>query len=172
MSLAAVLAASYGTLTTNPVPAGTVAYFGASSAPSGWLSCDGSAVSRTTYAALFSIIGTTYGTGNGSTTFNLPDLRGEFIRGLDGGRGVDTGRTLGSSQSDQNKAHTHTITDPGHTHSTSAKTNAGGSTYGSGTAGSLTAAANGSSTTGITINSDGGTEARPRNVALLPCIKT
>lgn len=58
----------------------------------------GAAVSRTTYAALFAAIGTTFGAGNGSTTFNLPDLRGEFLRGWDDGRGADTGRVFGSSQ--------------------------------------------------------------------------
>lgn len=64
----------------------------------GALLCDGSAISRASYADLFAIIGTTYGAGNGSTSFNIPDLRGEFIRGLDNGRGVDSGRTLGSYQ--------------------------------------------------------------------------
>lgn len=68
--------------------------------PDGWLLCNGAAISRTTYSRLFAVIGTTYGGGNGSTTFNLPDLRGEFIRGLDQGRGVDPGRTLGSAQMD------------------------------------------------------------------------
>ena len=60
--------------------------------------CNGSAVSRATYADLFTAIGTTFGIGNGSTTFNLPDLRGEFIRGWDNGRNVDPGRALGSFQ--------------------------------------------------------------------------
>ena len=79
-------------------PAGAVLAFAMATAPSGWLQCDGSAVSRTTYAVLFAAIGTTYGTGDGSTTFNLPDLRGEFVRGWDDARGVDSGRTLGSAQ--------------------------------------------------------------------------
>jgi hypothetical protein len=79
-------------------PVGEVITFAGATAPSGYLMCDGSAVSRATYADLFAVIGTTYGTGNGTTTFNLPDLRGEFIRGLDGGRGIDTGRGLGSAQ--------------------------------------------------------------------------
>lgn len=71
-------------------PAGTIAWFGAATPPEGYLACNGAAVSRTTYAALFAAIGTTFGAGNGTTTFNLPDLRGEFIRGFDGGRGIDT----------------------------------------------------------------------------------
>lgn len=77
---------------------GLVLPFAGSAASSGWLLCNGQAVSRTTYAALFAVIGTTYGVGNGTTTFNVPDLRGEFVRGLDNGRGVDAGRTIGSSQ--------------------------------------------------------------------------
>lgn len=63
-----------------------------------YLICDGSPVSRSTYSALFSLISTTWGVGDGSTTFNLPDLRGEFLRGLDGGRGVDSSRTFASFQ--------------------------------------------------------------------------
>jgi microcystin-dependent protein len=98
-------------------PTASVIYTAASTAPTGYLAADGSAVSRTTYANLFAAIGTTYGIGNGSSTFNLPDLRGEFIRGLDSGRGVDSGRTLGSAQSSQNLAHTHTGTTSSDTHS-------------------------------------------------------
>lgn len=66
--------------------------------PSGWLECDGSEVSRTEYAALFAKIGTTNGAGDGSTTFNLPETRGEYVRGFDNGRGVDSGRVLGTWQ--------------------------------------------------------------------------
>lgn len=73
----------------------------------GWLTANGAAVSRTTYAALFAAIGTTYGSGDGSTTFNLPDLRGEFLRGLDDGRGVDSGRALGSAQAQMVQRHKH-----------------------------------------------------------------
>lgn len=80
------------------VPAGFVLPFAGATLPTGWLECDGSAVSRATYSALFAAIGTTYGAGNGTTTFNLPELRGEFIRGWDHGRNIDTGRTLGSYQ--------------------------------------------------------------------------
>ena len=88
-------------------PSGVVSAYAGDTAPSGWLLCNGSAVSRATYGALFAAIGTTFGAGNGTTTFNLPDLRGEFVRGLDGGRGVDLSRTLGSYQSDQVEAHKH-----------------------------------------------------------------
>ena len=82
------------------IPSGAVMYFAGQTAPTGWLKANGAAVSRTLYAALFQSIGTTYGTGNGRTTFNLPDLRGEFIRGWDDGRGIDSRRALGSFQSD------------------------------------------------------------------------
>ena len=82
------------------IPSGAVMYFAGQTAPTGWLKANGAAVSRTAYAALFAAIGTTYGTGDGRTTFNLPDLRGEFIRGWDDGRGIDSRRALGSAQSD------------------------------------------------------------------------
>lgn len=85
---------------SGPVP-GTVAHFANSTAPAGWLKCNGAAVSRATYAALFAAIGTTYGVGDGATTFNLPELRGEFLRGLDDGRGVDPARGIGTAQLDQ-----------------------------------------------------------------------
>lgn len=78
-------------------PVGSISAF-SNAVPSDYLECNGAAVSRTTYADLFSYLSTTYGVGNGSTTFNLPDLRGEFIRGLDNGRGVDTSRVLGTGQ--------------------------------------------------------------------------
>lgn len=82
-------------------PPGAVMPFATDKQPSRyWLYCDGRAVSRTTYSSLFAVIGTTYGAGNGSTTFNLPDYRGAFIRGLDSGRGLDGGRRLGTLQGD------------------------------------------------------------------------
>jgi len=82
------------------VPAGKVDFYAKNAAPTGYLKCNGAAVSRTTYAALFAAIDTVFGAGDGSTTFNLPDLRGEFIRGFDDGRGVDSGRAFGSAQGD------------------------------------------------------------------------
>lgn len=83
---------------TDGVPAGSLSYYAGSIAPVGWLFCQGQAVSRAIYAVLFSIIGTSCGDGDGRTTFNLPDCRGRFIRGLDDGAGIDTGRALGSLQ--------------------------------------------------------------------------
>jgi microcystin-dependent protein len=82
---------------TRPVPTSTVLYVATTVVPNGFLECNGSIVSRATYAALWQALGSP-NTGNGSTTFNLPDLRGEFIRGWDHGRGIDYGRTIGSWQ--------------------------------------------------------------------------
>lgn len=109
-------------------PPGVMMPYAGSSAPSGWLMAAGQAISRTTYAALFAAIGTVYGAGDGSTTFNVPDLRGRAIFGRDdmGGSAANritnavsgiTGTTLGATGGNQNlAAHTHTVTDPGHTH--------------------------------------------------------
>lgn len=77
---------------------GAVCHFAMNSAPEGWLAANGAVVSRTTYARLFSRIGTLYGAGDGSTTFRIPDYRGEFLRGLDNGKGVDPGRVIGTNQ--------------------------------------------------------------------------
>ncbi len=113
------------------VPTGSVHMMATTTAPSGYLKCNGTAISRTTYAALFAIIGTTHGAGDGSSTFNVPDLRGEFVRGWDDSRGVDSGRNFGTSQSDNNKQHNHsassTITDPGHFHYVVSTTSISGS---------------------------------------------
>lgn len=136
------------------VPSGAVMAFAMSTAPTGWLECDGSAVSRTTYADLFTAISTTFGVGDGSTTFNLPDLRGEFIRGYDNGRGVDSGRVFGSSQADELKAHTHTETRLNNT------TNSGRP---GGSDGNIET---------VNTGSTGGAETRPRNIAMLYAIKT
>ena len=95
--------------TVQGVPSGSVFCMAVATIPSGYLECNGAAVSRVTYAVLFGVIGTQYGTGDGSSTFNLPDLRGEFVRGFDNGRGADSGRSIGSSQGDDNKQHNHGI---------------------------------------------------------------
>lgn len=104
---------------SNYLSAGAIQYFAMVAIPSGWLEANGAEVSRTTYANLFATIGTVFGTGNGTTTFNLPDLRGTFIRGFDNGRSIDPGRAFGSSQAGSNAAHSHTVTDPTHTHGAS-----------------------------------------------------
>lgn len=85
------------------VPPGVLAPYAAASAPTGWLLCDGTAVSRTTYADLFGIISTTYGVGNGSTTFNIPDMRGRVPVGLDvGNANMAAADTLGETGGEEN----------------------------------------------------------------------
>ena len=150
-------------------PTGTVIYVAMASAPEGYLAADGSAVSRSLYPDLFAAIGSTFGAGDGSTTFNLPDLRGEFIRGLDDGRGIDAGRTLGTAQDDATAINGLSLNDPQHTHS-SAGSFSGGNT-GSGNQVPQSTGSTGPASTGITLQSSD-TETRPRNVALLACIKT
>lgn len=134
-------------------PSGAVMAFAMNSAPTGWLKCNGAAVSRTTYANLFAAIGTTFGAGDGSTTFNVPELRGEFVRGWDDGRGIDSGRSFGSYQADELKSHTHGIR------------------YGSTGASTYSADPDDGNSIAQT-EATGGSETRPRNVALLYCIKT
>lgn len=92
------LATTEFVMRSGQTPAGAVEYFAMPIAPSGWLKANGAAVSRTTYADLFAAIGTTFGAGDGVNTFGLPDLRGEFLRGHDDGRGVDSGRIFGGAQ--------------------------------------------------------------------------
>lgn len=84
----------------NGVPTGTIAFFAMTAPPAGYLKADGAIIQRTDYPALFTAIGTTFGEGDGTTTFTLPDLRGEFIRGWDNGRNIDCERAFGSIQGD------------------------------------------------------------------------
>lgn len=141
------------------VPAGTAIFHAASTAPTGYLKANGALVSRSTYAALFSAIGTTFGAGDGSTTFALPDLRGEFTRGWDDGRGIDSGRAFGSFQLGAVQNHVHNVS----------------WTNGLYAAGGVTAVADipGGSDLGETSTPTTGAagETRPRNIALLACIK-
>ena len=90
------------------VPVGTILAHAANTPPSGFLECNGTNISRSTYATLFSTISTTFGVGDGSSTFALPDLRGQFIRGWANTGSTDASRVFGSTQTDQNKNHTHT----------------------------------------------------------------
>ena len=94
-------------ITTTGVPTGAIMCFGASVPPTGWLVCNGSNVSRTTYAALFAVIGTTFGIGDGTTTFGLPNMLGQFARGWDSGGTVDPGRTFGTGQESALQSHVH-----------------------------------------------------------------
>ncbi|MBK9292950.1 MAG: tail fiber protein [Oligoflexia bacterium] len=151
------------------VPVGTILPYSGTSAPTGFLLCNGSNISRTTYSALFAIVSTSYGSGDGSTTFALPDLRGKFMRGIDGGAGNDpdassrttcasggnSGDNIGSCQADEIASHTHDLN--------SALTNASGSsTVG---AGSNVLVSNASTT------ATGGNEIRPKNVYVNYIIK-
>ena len=165
-------------------PPGLIGAFARADAPVGWLKANGAAVSRTSYAALFAAIGTRFGAGDGSTTFNLPEARGEFVRGLDDGRGIDVGRVLGSWQASQNLAHTHTATaavDGAHTHTFTINRQGSsadhrvldmppGRTGSEGTA-KVAVDAAGDHTHAITVGESGGAEARSRNIAFLLCIK-
>ena len=145
------------------VPAGSVFYFAANAAPATFLKANGAAVNRTTYANLFAAIGTTFGAGDGSTTFAVPDLRGEFARGWDDARGVDSGRAFGSAQADEIKSHQHNIFGQDNTAGpTGASNNEVANVEDAGSALAYYNRLSGAT---------GGTETRPRNIALLACIK-
>jgi microcystin-dependent protein len=139
------------------IPSGAIVQWPAAFPPNGWLECNGAAVNRATYAALFAVIGTAFGAGDGSTTYNLPDLRGEFVRGWDHERGVDAGRELGTGQGDDVKQHTHNFTVTG------------AANYQWGYSGPNMVTSN----TGgyVSVSPVGGPETRPRNVALMYVIK-
>jgi len=168
------------------LPAGAVMPFAMNSAPAGWLSADGTAVSRSTYAALFAAISTTYGVGDGSTTFALPDLRGYFVRGSGTNSDSTASGAFGTKQSDEIISHTHSGTTgndtPDHTHSTTflaATSVAGGPAFAQGVigTGSTTKTSGGASVnhthsfTSSSMSPTGGAETRPKNIAMLYCIK-
>ena len=151
------------------VPAGTIAMWPTETPPSGWRECDGSAISRRDFPRLFAAIGTRYGEGDGRTTFNVPDGRGEFIRGWDHGRGADpdartrtdrgdgtTGDHVGTRQGDDLRSHRHGY---------SAGRNYGGS---SDSGGRRPLEPGGTAQT----EAAGGSETRGRNIALMIIIKT
>jgi microcystin-dependent protein len=149
--------------------------FAQSTAPTGWLKANGQLISRATYASLFSAISTTYGAGDGSTTFKVPDLRGEFVRGWDDSRGVDTGRSLGSLQSWAIQNITGVLTYISETWAavgtaTGVFTKEGGFTN-VGTPDSPDSSVSGRITFDASTQVQTSTETRPRNVALLYCIK-
>lgn len=178
-----------GELNGTGTNAGIVVWFATENAPTGFLICDGNAVSRVDNALLFAAIGTQWGVGDGSTTFNVPDLRGQFIRALDIGKGVDSGRTFGSLQGDATNAANLTAT-------------AGSLAVSGSISGTLTLPGNpgagvGAESGGQNVGKDGSysvtvpsgalvptltvtgapavtaqTETRPTNIALLPCIST
>jgi len=144
------------------VPAGAVQAFAMNSAPTGWLAADGAAVSRSTYAALFAAISTTYGAGDGSTTFALPDLRGIFVRGSGSQTidGITYNKTFAAKETDALIAHTHTVEE-----------------FNNAVIGLVGGAAPVNVNSGfrtVTTNSQspaGAAETRPANIAMLYCIK-
>ncbi|WP_157783643.1 tail fiber protein, partial [Bradyrhizobium liaoningense] len=156
-----------------PVPVGSTIWVNGITAPPGYIKENGALLSRATYPALYaygaasgnmvseaswSANSGAFSTGDLSTTFRIPDSRGEFIRGYDDGRGVDSGRVLGARQADDLKSHTHSVA---------------GGTIG-GTINGLSDGSNRGTPIApapISINSTGGTETRPRNIAKLACIK-
>lgn len=145
-------------------PVGSVISMAANSTPTGYLVCDGSVVSRTTYSDLFAIIGTTYGAGDGSTTFNLPDYRGYFLRGFDNGAGNDPdassrtgGDAVGSLQNDEIKSHNHSFNLP-----------RGDASWSNGGGNSLWGNSNNRA---YSSENTGGNETRPKNISVLYCIK-
>ncbi len=157
--------ASLEDIVEQAMPVGTVLPFAGDTAavPPGWLPCDGRAVSRTTYAALFAVITVTYGNGDQVTTFNLPDLRGRAPIGAGQGAGLtmrNVGQPLGTETHTlslaEMPAHNHNLSDPGHSHSinlvrgylqSNASTNTPEGIYGSQNTGA--------STTGITLQTQG-----------------
>ncbi|WP_297323344.1 phage tail protein [uncultured Bartonella sp.] len=161
------------------IPSGTIAMFAAPTAPSGWIQCDGRWLSRAQYPALFAAIGEWWGKGDGQTTFNVPDLRGQFLRGWDAGKGVDANRSFASWQDSQNKWHSHSgsTSENGEHNHTYGKWISQGSGPDGKNSWNWFAEINGyTSTAGrhshnFTTNGDGGNEARPVNLAIQYIIK-
>jgi len=134
--------------------------YGGVTAPTGWLLCDGSTVGRVAYPGLFNAVSTLYGSGDGSTTFTLPDMRGRMPVGKGTHADVSTvGNNDGVAVANRRSKHNHTVTDPGHTHNiaditgvgeiTQAKVTTGGSGAG------YTPQSTTSATTGITVGVGG-----------------
>lgn len=169
---------------TSPIPAsstisgsalvipGTIISFAGSTVPIGYYLCNGDAISRSAYSSLFAAIGTTWGSGNGTTTFNVPSLSGYFLRGS-GTSSIDpdSPRAVGSAQTEMFLSHTHT--DSGHTHTYDRPNTSSQATGGSGSNYFNGGFASTASGTGVAnIQAAGGNETRPDNVAVLYCIKT
>ena len=150
-----------------PLEVGDIKYSVVENDHRGWLRCAGAAISRTTYADLFAVIGTAFGAGDGTTTFNLPDCRGRVLGAIGTGVGLSAralGNTVGAETHtltiDEMPVHNHGVTDPGHTHTYINNTNNKNTdnAFASETAADDAdlAKTTGSSTTGITINNAGG----------------
>ena len=163
-------------LSTSGVPSGLIGSFAMSSCPSGWLEANGTTISRTTYATLFSSIGTIYGAGDGSTTFKIPDYRGYFLRGWSHGTSNDPDR---SSRTDRGDGTTgdfvgtkqdYEIQSHNHIHAQWWTGNPGGIVSGSPDGINHPNVVGGGGTMSTTLT--GGSETRPKNINVLYCIKT
>ncbi len=152
------------------VPAGTVIYHAANTPPTDFIKANGAAISRTTYSGLFTAIGTTFGVGDGSSTFNVPDLRGEFPRGWDDSRGIDSGRAFGSAQTDAMQGHRHNTTLDGNYFKADGLLGPGSNGWSDQPSGGQTKTGN-PTTDGSNGTPRTAAETRPRNIALLACIK-
>lgn len=177
-----------GSAQPGSVNSGFISMWGGDSVPSGYLLCDGREVSRTTYASLFAAIGETWGEGDGTQTFNLPDLVGRFPRGAskNGGSGGEDEITLSVNQMPSHThvvtdlGHVHSVTDPGHVHTAQASANnaTAGAAQGSspGNTGSATTGISiDSATTGISLANTGGSapiSLLPRYTSVMVIIKT
>lgn len=164
----------------NDCPPGTVVTLASQNIPTGYrlLKCNGAAYSRTAYADLFAAIGTSYGAGDGVNTFNVPDARGEFPRFADDGRGVDAGRVVGSKQSQQVLKHKHhsfgeNLVNSMWIFGRSTKNGYLGTNGGLDRDNFLYYTSDGTEYDGESPNPTGtvGNENRPRNIALLACIR-
>jgi microcystin-dependent protein len=158
----------------NSIPSGGLMMWPTASAPAGYLLCNGTAVSRTTYAALFAVIGTTFGVGDNSTTFNLPDY---VNRVPVGAGGLYAAAATGGSKDAVVISHTHTatVTDPGHSHQTGSTTSDTGfvSVRSTGTSGSATSNVTTGISVGISTTGSSGTDANmPPYLAIYYIIKT
>ena len=145
-----------GSSSVDSVPIGTIFWFAASAAPTGYKECNGEVLSKVTYNDLWLVIGNTFSNPISANHFKIPDLRGEFVRGWDNGKGINASRVFGSNEDDMFESHAHQQTTQG----------TGGlnqSPQGGGSLGNTPSQTHSQYT--------GGTETRPRNVALLPCIK-
>lgn len=156
-------------------PPGTLIFHCGSTAPPGYLKANGATISRSAYNNLFSALGTTFGAGDGSTTFTLPDMRGEFPRGWDDGRGVDSGRAFGAAQAEMINQHKHWISSMAVDDRNITGTGTNTQEYGLVSDAGSYSADDANKTTGRFTRNDPGfgsnNETRPRNIALLACIK-
>ena len=135
----------------NYVPTGGMMMWGTASAPTGYLLCNGAAVSRSTYSALFAVVGTAFGSGDGSTTFNLPDFRDRFPVGA--GTTYSANSTGGSKDAIVvSHTHTATVSDPGHVHLIGFQSIDAGSDYGSTASGNTAGSQTQSAVTGVTVS--------------------